>query len=1124
MGAVEGIQAQQTPYVFVSYASVDRERVLPMVAALERAGVPVWIDRVGIGGGENYAAEINDAIQRCAALVLMCSEQSLASRNVKQELALAWEHERPYVPLMLEQVGIPGDVKYWLTAAQWIEVLDKPASQWLAQLLAALAPFGVIADGAEEPASDLAGRDRELAQLREALAVMHAGQGGLVLIGGEAGIGKTALADVLCREAARQGALVLTGRCFDLAETPPYGSWIDLCARYPSSPALPKLPAAFAERGTVGSVSSQMALFVQVQDFLTALTLQRPVVLLLDDLHWADPASLDLLRFLLPTLASAPLLILTTYRSDELAARHPLYQALPQLARGDATTRLDLNRLTDEAVQSLVALRYTLPADDEARLVAYLQARAEGNALFLGELLRSLEEAETLRPAEDGWQLGELTATTVPALLRQVIDGRAARLDAESRRLLGIAAVIGHEAPLAIWAAVGDVSEDALLPVVEQGLETHLLVEAASADAVRFAHALIREALYEGIPGIRRRRIHRQIGETLAAHANADPDAVAYHFLQDGDVRCVEWLVRAGDRAQGASAWLTAAERFQAAATFLEVRGIEENQRGWLLLRIAYLCRYAFSERAFAHLEDAGQIASAVGDRALAACVVTQRGFLVCANGDYGRGLDDIRAGVELFDRLMEQARARLAQRDAMRAAGLDQYGYLALQLALAGAFSEAHSAVERILAPSAGAEHLHPPSDNDRTHASYGRAFLYTALGRPADAQRAFAASRAGYLAAGDYYLAGMTAMQELVCLLRYQPDARAERQRLATEAGAVWRQAAGAFDELAPRLVQAPLLFIEGHWDEAHALAHAVHERSQGRWTYVALATNILGQLARYRGHTALAWSLVPEGVPDGPDTLPGTTRYADSLVLQELAAALATDAGDLMTAQAWLEAHDRWITWGSAVLGQAEGHLGWAAYHRAAGDTERAREHVEHALVAASEPRQPFALLAAYRLRGELDTEAGDVEEAERHLQAALTLADACGAPFERALTQLALAGLRAATGDAQRAVALLDEARTSFGALGAQPALARVEALAAQLVAAPAPRRPTYPAGLSAREVEVLRLLAAGATNAEIAEQLFLGVRTVETHIRAIYNKLGHTSRTAATRFAIEHDLT
>src|SRR4051812_43892103 len=113
---------------------------------------------------------------------------------------------------------------------------------------------------ASMPSPPLVGRERELAILSTRLDTALAGQGSLVLIGGEAGIGKTALADTICQEARHQGAIVLTGRCFDLAETPPYGPWIDLWARYPIDSSLPALPSAFAERGTVGVVASQMML------------------------------------------------------------------------------------------------------------------------------------------------------------------------------------------------------------------------------------------------------------------------------------------------------------------------------------------------------------------------------------------------------------------------------------------------------------------------------------------------------------------------------------------------------------------------------------------------------------------------------------------------------------------------------------------------------------------------------------------------------------------------------------------------------------------------------------------------------------------------------------------------
>ena len=134
--AVDGRRRQmmpESPYVFVSYASADRDRVLPVVALLEQAGVRVWIDREGIHGGANYAKVISDAIRDAAALVLMASPASLASRNVKQELALGWRFEQPYLPLWLDPVDIPDDLAYWLEASQWIEVLDRPEHEWLSE-------------------------------------------------------------------------------------------------------------------------------------------------------------------------------------------------------------------------------------------------------------------------------------------------------------------------------------------------------------------------------------------------------------------------------------------------------------------------------------------------------------------------------------------------------------------------------------------------------------------------------------------------------------------------------------------------------------------------------------------------------------------------------------------------------------------------------------------------------------------------------------------------------------------------------------------------------------------------------------------------------------------------------
>src|SRR5262249_24984429 len=141
-------------------------------------------------------------------------------------------------------------------------------------------------------------------------------------------IGKTTLAEALCAEAAGQGALVLVGRCYDLSETPPYGPWQEALSRAGRLPGLPPPPDLVG-----GGATSQAALFAQVRDYLAALTGRQPVVALLDALHWTDPGSLDLMRLLGRQAADLPLLLLATYRADELTRRHPLYALLPALVR-----------------------------------------------------------------------------------------------------------------------------------------------------------------------------------------------------------------------------------------------------------------------------------------------------------------------------------------------------------------------------------------------------------------------------------------------------------------------------------------------------------------------------------------------------------------------------------------------------------------------------------------------------------------------------------------------------------------------------------------------------------------------------------------------------------------------
>ena len=859
-------------------------------------------------------------------------------------------------------------------------------------------------------------------------------------------------------------------------------------------------------------------------DFLAATARQHPLMLLLDDLHWADPASLELLRAVARSLETLPILLVAAYRSDELNRDRPLHTLLPVLVREAHAARCDPRPLTEGDVGCLIAMRYPLAQEDAARLVPYLHRRAEGNPFFLGELARTLEEESVLHPTGDGWSLGDLTTIGVPPLLRQVIDGRLARLGEEVSRLLTVAAVIGQEVPLALLATVTGADEEGLSAAIEEAAIAHLMDERPDGTHARFVHALIREALYEGILPSRRRRLHRQVGEALAENPHADPDAVAYHLRQAGDGRAVEWLVRAGERAERSYAWVSAADRYAAAAAAMGRTGADAARRGWLLLRLSWLRRWADPQEGIDCLAEALRMAEIADDRALGSSLVHSRGALRCHRGDLARGIADIRRGINALEALPEAEREGLRAIDPLATGhSLDAlWGTLGMWLGFAGFYDEAFTISERILG------HVPPVAANgtpnvSHSNAQYGLVHAHAGRGHPDRAHEAFTRTSALFRATGNLAAAAQVAMNALESvLLPYYADRPVERQHLVAQVEESWNQTSGAFQtDESPRFARLLPMVVAGEWDEARRLALLVRSApfpTRRR----ALATRVLAALARNRGEVGLAWALIREMMPGGSGTAPGSIDFLPALILQRVAVALALDAKDLSVAREWLEAHDRWLEWNNAVLGRAEGGILWAAYHRAAGDAGRAGKDAQQALADATEPRQPLALLAAHRLLGELDTDAGQYDDARAHLDAALALADACAAPYERALTLLAMAEASVAGGDGTRARALLDEVRAICVPLDAKPAFVRADALAARLASMSLPA-PVYPDDLSAREVDVLRLIAGGSTNREIAATLFLSVRTVERHITGLYRKIDGRGRADATTYALRHAL-
>jgi DNA-binding NarL/FixJ family response regulator len=789
------------------------------------------------------------------------------------------------------------------------------------------------------------------------------------------------------------------------------------------------------------------------------------------------------------------------------------------------TERLTLRPLDVAAAQALIRTRYALAEPTVQRLAAYLIARTEGNPLFLIELLRSLEEERLLDRLAAGSSVESLAQAPVPVLLTQIVDDRLSRLGDETAALLAVAAVVGQEVPLAAWSAVAGGDEEALLVAAERAEAAHLVTPWPNGQGIRFTHALIRDVLYEHVPALRRRRLHRQVAEALMALPASDPDTVAYHLQQAGDDRASAWLTRAGERAEDAHALMTAAARYEAAFTLLDAQDGDAAERGWLRLLAAALRRHDDRERAITWAEEASRLGARAEDPSLCARAQALSGLLLGLRGDYRGAMANMTAAADTIDRLSPGSGA--AHRREQLIDKVVNRGTLTTYLAFGGRPTEARRQGEAYLARFVEAP-TSPWELGAIADVQMGLAQAYTLQGESALAGRAYAATVSAFQASDNHVMALGNLREELILsVLPYRADDLAERERAAAAAErmAVWVvERGGHVNPNLPRYARVPLLVLEGHWREAREILEPPSHTDfmlSGR-----MRPLYLGTIARAQGDVETAWRCVHAPALASPEDEPGERMGTLVVRFQLLAAGLALDAGDFEAARDWLDRHRRWLDFMDATLWRAEGEVLDAEWHRAAGDADRAGHHAREALRWATTPRQPLALIAAHRMLGILDADAGDAAAAERHFAESLVLADACRAPYERALTLLAHSGLAVAQGDRTTATLILDEVRAICAPLEARLALDRAERIAAEL--APEGRsvaeRPAFPAGLTAREVEVLRLVAAGLSNAEIAQRLFLSPNTVKVHVARILSKVEANNRAGATKFAIRHGLT
>ncbi|HEY8293345.1 MAG TPA: AAA family ATPase, partial [Thermomicrobiales bacterium] len=507
-----------------------------------------------------------------------------------------------------------------------------------------------------DAAAPLVNRDDERAMLRDLARQADAGAGHLVLLGGEAGIGKTTLA-LATTALAPHGARLLIGRAYDLMETPPYGPWRDCFRRWPEGIGIP--PAPLQTQGE--EPPTQEALFAQVQRALASLARAKLLIVILDDLHWADPASLDLLRHIAHDLSHQRMLIVCTYRGDELTSEHPLAALLPRLTREAPTTRIILPRLVPAMVTEMVTGHFGAGQHTEALSRSVYRTTA-GNPLFVREMCRALVSTRAVRRTADGWTVLSTTLPSPPETLQELVATRLVRLSPPTKQMLEVAAIIGQTFTFPLLRAVLGTAEEAVLDGLEQAAHANVIAEEdAAREEYRFTHPIIHEVLYHAVLVTRRRQWHRKIGEAIESAAlpgdDRTYDRLAHHFGQAHDgARAVRYLTLAGDAATRLFAKATAAGYYERALSLIAPNTTEERDQ--LLLKLTGAVAYADPLRSQRHAEEALRGFLARDDQLSAAQVRRYLGYSYWRFGRYAQAEEQARLATDGLHRLGDEETA----------------------------------------------------------------------------------------------------------------------------------------------------------------------------------------------------------------------------------------------------------------------------------------------------------------------------------------------------------------------------------------------------------------------------------------------------------------------------------
>ena len=949
--------------------------------------------------------------------------------------------------------------------------------------------------GTEAP---LVGRGSGLSELVGRGERAAAGSGGLVLLAGEAGVGKTRLA---AEALGRLSVPVLAAAGAEVG-TAPYSPLVDVLRAFlrlrpgglddlgrngePLALLLPELAAAPA--------ADRFAVAAAIRAAFAALARAEPVAILLDDLQWADEATLDALPALAETAAETPLLVVGVYRSDDVPRGHALRRARTALRRARRLDELTVEPLDAAETAELAAA--VLGAPVSQALAAAIWDRTQGVPFFVEEVGAALAASDRVVAADAGLRLRDQEKVPLPDTVRDAVLARVDGIAPETRAALEVAAAIGTVFELDVVDALGDGAG------VEAAVARGLIVEQPNGRAA-FRHALAREAIYAETPWSRRRHLHGEIATILAARG-APPETVASHALAAGRPEVARLLLLDAGESYCAVHASRDAARVVRRALELWPGSDDEPRRVDALARLGRCLELSGNAaEAVAVWRDVVDLRTRAGQAGEAAEAQRELAKVLDL---LGRPSDALAAHAAAAEGFLESGRDRDAARERFA---------VAINLHELGSHADAAGAQREVQTMAAALEdeelRLTALALEGVEHARLGRVeeglalaqealALALAGGYPEAGAEAYWSNAAILLAAGDYASA-RTTLEQAVDFCAQTGEEGMQRFCASCLSYVLWRT---------------------GGWDRAVELAQAVRADDAEDAYARAYASITWGSVEAARGQARRARPLLASaGVYLARVGLPPGLTVSLELALARLEILRGdADAATERCRRALADAesgppdtrHTPLLRWASALFAD-----------RGLGREARACAAVLGA-VAATYPH-PESRGAAAAALGEVALLDGDAAGAASYLGHAVDLLRELELPFEEAQYQLRAAAASSSAGDRDAAVDRLVAAYRIARRLGAQPLAGqaaraleehgeRVDERLGRLAAAQA-----RVGGLTRRELEVVRHVAVGRTNREIAESLHLSPRTVDMHVRNVLSKLDCRTRTEATSRAL-----